>query len=492
MKKKYNYISLIMFLPLFNIIAQASTLPDKVSSVNGTILNTNRIAIPYANIISLNTGKGTISNENGKFYIDTDLLNDTNIIRFQCIGYKSKELTVKNLKNNSVIILIEDIYNLDEILIMGETPDVKKIIKNILKNKEKNYKKISKKEQVFIRERNTADINRLKLDYTKNNIKEITPEMLTLVEEYTPKHNQSYSDILTDIYFHENNIKLNPIKIVELKTEDIKQLKSLAEAFTKVFKNTKDDEYWRVKSGIFGRKIPSKQKDSIHTNQVNTESNKYFKEKTEEYLEFASLKNNEQWEFLYKTHKYNFEFIGGTSIKNENVYIIDFSPRKKGLYEGRLYISVETYALIRADYNYASNKIGLDAQAFGLSYSKTNFSGSICFERKNNIYILNYLSFQENNKFKVNRKVAFQKKKKRIIINKKLKEIEIDLNLIVEVKKSIELLVIDHMKISDIEFNNYSEKKDINVNYVNQFDKNLWKNYITIEPTEKMKEYTKN
>ena len=42
------------------------------------------------------------------------------------------------------------------------------------------------------------------------------------------------------------------------------------------------------------------------------------------------------------------------------------------------------------------------------------------------------------------------------------------------------------MKISDIEFNNYSEKKDINVNYVNQFDKSaLWKNYITIEPTEK-------
>ena len=103
----------------------------------------------------------------------------------------------------------------------------------------------------------------------------------------------------------------------------------------------------------------------------------------------------------------------GTSIKNENVYIIDFSPRKKGLYEGRLYISVETYALIRADYNYASNKIGLDAQAFGLSYSKTNFSGSICFERKNNIYILNYLSFQENNKFKVNRKVAFQKEKEK-------------------------------------------------------------------------------
>ena len=145
MKKKYNYISLIMFLPLFNIIAQASTLPDKVSSVNGTILNNNRIAIPYANIISLNTGKGTISNKNGKFYIDTDLLNDTNIIRFQCLGYKSKELTIKNLKNNSVVILNKDIYNLDEILIMGETPDVKKIIKNILKNKEKIIKRFLKK-----------------------------------------------------------------------------------------------------------------------------------------------------------------------------------------------------------------------------------------------------------------------------------------------------------------------------------------------------------
>ena len=369
MKSILLYLSLILCLNQYTL-AQTDTSSNISPFINGTILDENQISIPYVNIIDLNTGKGTISNVNGDFSINTNFLNDTNIIRFQCIGYKTKDYRIGELKKMSNILLRQNIYNLDEILILSEIPDPKKIIKRILENKDLNYNTSTKKEEVFIRERSTADILKLKLDYNKSNIEVITPEMLQIVEKHTPKNIQSYSDLLTNIYIKKDNLKINPIRIVELKGKDVKQLEMLEDAFTKLIKETKDNEYWRVKTGIIGTKIPPPDNDSLETNASNKKNTNQYKEKAKQYLEFATFKNKKQWEFLHKIDKYNFEIIGGTSINDENVYVIDFSPKGKGLYEGRLYVSIESSALIKADYKYAPNKVGIDIKAFG--FSQTN------------------------------------------------------------------------------------------------------------------------
>jgi hypothetical protein len=208
-------------------------------------------------------------------------------------------------------------------------------------------------------------------------------------------------------------------------------------------------------------------------------------------LDFSTFEDKSEWEFLHKTNKYNFEIIGGTSVNNESVYIIDFTPKKRGRYQGRIYVSVETYALIRADYKYAPNKLGRDLHMLGVGYTETNFSGSIYFEKNNNKYNLKYFSFQNDKKFSVNRKITLIKKKKRALINKKLTEIKIGLDIAQETKLSVELLVVDNVQISEQDYDNFKEEKYIDVNYVNQFDKSLWKNYTTIEPTQQMKEYQK-
>tara|TARA_B100000902_G_C26888642_1_gene706192 strand:+ start:14 stop:652 length:639 start_codon:yes stop_codon:yes gene_type:complete len=206
-------------------------------------------------------------------------------------------------------------------------------------------------------------------------------------------------------------------------------------------------------------------------------------------LDFATFEDKDQWDFLHKTKRYNFEIIGGTSVNNESVYIIDFTPKKKGRYEGRIYVSVETYALIRADFKYAQNKLGKDFFILGFGYTETNFSGSIYFEKTNNKYNLKYFSFQKNTKGSIKRKIALLKKKKRFLINKKLTAIKLGLDLSQENKLSVELLVVDNTQISEKDFDNFEEEKYIDVTYVNQFDKNLWKKHTTIEPTQQMKEY---
>ena len=261
--KKIILILLSIFYLITSTAAQTNTSHNTISILNGTILNENNIPLPYVNIISLNTGKGTISNENGNFSIDINSLNDTNTIRFQCIGYKTQDQIIINLKSNSIILLSEYIYNLDEILILSTSQDPENIVKNILKNKELNYNSITKKEQIFVRERSTSKILKLKLDYNKNNISEITPEMLQLVEKNSPKDNQSYSDILTNVYIKESELKFNAFIIVELKKENNEELKNIGETFKKLLENTKKNEYWRIKTGILGKKIPSSNNDSL-------------------------------------------------------------------------------------------------------------------------------------------------------------------------------------------------------------------------------------
>jgi len=313
----------------------------------------------------------------------------------------------------------------------------------------------------------------------------LTPEIIKKFEENIPKHSQSYSDLLTNLYIKVKKRKFDPIKAVSLKEKDPTELDNLSEAFRNAF-SLNDGEYFRLKTGIIGtNKVSFSSPDSSGTTVKGYTS--YMKHA----LDFSTFEDEDQWEFLHKTKKYNFEIIGGTSVNNESVYIIDFTPKERGRYKGRIYVSVETYALIRADYKYAPNKLGEDFHILGVGYTETNFSGSIYFEKNNDNYNLKYFSFQNNNKFSVNRKITLLKKKKRFLINKKLSAIKLGLDIVQENEFSLELLVVDNAQISEQDFDNFEEEKYLDVTYVNQFDKSLWKNHTTIEPTQQMKEYKK-
>ena len=486
MKKIILWLVSVFYL-LTSAFAQTDTSSNTIvnTTLSGTILNENNTTLPYVNIISLNTGKGTISNENGDFSIDISSLNDINIIRFQCIGYKTKDYKIESLKSNSIILLSENIYSLDEVMILGTTPNPEKIVKNILIYKDSNYRQTTQRKQIFVRKRNTFDLLNFKLDFKKSTMPTLTSEIIKKFEENIPKHTQSYSDLFTNLYIKETKLKFDPIKAVALKQKDITELDNLKENFQTAF-SLNDGEYLRFKTGIYGtNKVSFSSPDSSGTTiKAHTSYMKHA-------LNFSTFEDKDQWEFLHKTNKYNFEIIGGTSVNNESVYIIDFTPKKRGRYEGRIYVSVETSALIRADYKYAPNKLGKDFHMLGVGYSETNFSGSNYFEKNNDNYNLKYFSFQNNNNFSVNRKITLLKKKKQFLINKKLNAIKIGLDIVQEDTHSVEFMVIDNNKISEQDYDNFEEKIYIDIISINQFDKSLWENHTTIEPTQQMKEYKK-
>ena len=217
---KKIFLCLVSMAFMFSIaVAQTDTLNNIVSTtLSGTILDENNTPLPYANIVYLNTGKGTISNENGNFVIDVSLLSDADIIRFQCIGYKTEDYKIESLKSNSIILLSENIYMLNEVMILGTTPNPEKIVKNILLYKDSNYRQTTHRKQIFVRQRNTFDLLNFKLDFKKSSMPGLTSEVIQKIEEKTPNHTQSYSDLLTNLYYKQKQKNLTH-KSSSLKTK---------------------------------------------------------------------------------------------------------------------------------------------------------------------------------------------------------------------------------------------------------------------------------
>jgi hypothetical protein len=322
---------------------------------------------------------------------------------------------------------------------------------------------------------------------------------LSMLEEKIPKHTTSFTDFLGKIYFTNNpddslKLKVEPIREVSLKEKNIAELEEAGKIFENVYKNKKEGEYWKVKSGIFAQKIDDEQdttnipKDTLKDTQQWV---KYLSGRLRSYQNYPSMNDKDAWEFLYKTGRYNYKLAGGTQVDGEDVYIIDFTPRSGGMYTGRMYITAGTYALIRADYTYAPGKNGMDIHLLGIAYTETGFSGSICFERTGEYYELKYYSTREGTKVGVDRSLALVKKKERWLFDSKVQEFKMGLDILLDNEESLEYYVLDRKEIPEEEYRAFTQPEKMDVIYVDQFNDKLWEGYSIIEPVKRMKDYKK-
>ncbi len=99
-------------------------LKEEVNYVTGTIIdNDSRDPLPFATIGLKNSGKGTVSNNNGEFNLNItpDLRNDT--LSFSYLGYIGREIPVKKALGNSLIVVMKrEFISIPEILIKNQVP----------------------------------------------------------------------------------------------------------------------------------------------------------------------------------------------------------------------------------------------------------------------------------------------------------------------------------------------------------------------------------
>ncbi|MBT8325692.1 MAG: DUF5686 and carboxypeptidase regulatory-like domain-containing protein [Winogradskyella sp.] len=131
-----NVKLLIPFFFLFTIWSYGQT------KVSGHIYDEFDEPVPYANVIFKGSTIGTITNENGKFYLESDEDWDTLIISF--LGFETLEIPLTKKVNYDLrLVLFESAAALDEVVIIsGKQPKKNNpaidILRKIWENKRKN------------------------------------------------------------------------------------------------------------------------------------------------------------------------------------------------------------------------------------------------------------------------------------------------------------------------------------------------------------------
>jgi hypothetical protein len=499
MKRKIIVTGGLLFILMVNAYSQSSVETGKM--LNGLICDKeNSSPLPYSTIAVQNKDNGVISNEDGLFSLDISGLKKTDTICIQYIGYKTLKLSVNELDTSTHFYLEPKIYDLSGTYILGSAPDAKVIVKNVLKYKDSNYRETTAVRQTFIRQREINDINSFDLLYNKSTIPGFDEELLNTIKEKMPKQTTSYTDFLGNIYATCNQndsarIKTDPVRMVTLAEKEFEDFEKFDTLFENTFNKVGEKEYWKVSSGIFGQKLG---KDDIEVDTVkhdtvpaDSRTVKYYTNMIHNELSYSSFDDDDQWEFLYETGKYNYTLKGGTDFYGEDVYIIDFEPKSGGKYKGRLYISMNTFALIRADYQYATGKTGRDIHLLGIGYTETGFAGSILFQKLDGNYQLKYFSTKSGFDASVSRSVKVVKKKKRALFDKELMEFKLDLVFGISSESLVEYYVLNNENITEDQYHAFVQPKYMKVIYVDQFDDNLWSGYSIIEPTTQMRDYKK-
>ncbi len=88
------------------------------TKVSGIILDEQKEPIPFASVVFKGSTTGTISDENGKFYLESPKNWDTILVSF--LGYENKEYKLlKRASYNITVILKEESSVLKEVVIVS-------------------------------------------------------------------------------------------------------------------------------------------------------------------------------------------------------------------------------------------------------------------------------------------------------------------------------------------------------------------------------------
>ncbi len=129
-----NLLTLLLFLISISFYAQ--------TKVSGKVYDENGEPIPYANVIFENSSEGTITNEDGKFYLESE--EDYSAIKISFMGFKAEVLELAQpVSYNLEITLKSDAEALDEVMIYSGKTSKKNnpaidILRKIWENKRQN------------------------------------------------------------------------------------------------------------------------------------------------------------------------------------------------------------------------------------------------------------------------------------------------------------------------------------------------------------------
>jgi hypothetical protein len=163
MKKK-------LFLVVFAFLSQWLLAQTKVSGI--VVDNTNQ-PVPYANVVFKNSSLGTVTNEDGRFYIESDKTYKTLVVSF--MGFETKELPLTKDVNYNFKVTLSDGNKLKEVVVYSGKTSKKNnpaldILRKIWARKRKNGLNMFNQYQMEKYEKVEFDMNSIDSAFMKRKI----------------------------------------------------------------------------------------------------------------------------------------------------------------------------------------------------------------------------------------------------------------------------------------------------------------------------------
>ncbi len=457
--------------------------------------------LPFANIIVLGKNIGTVSNSEGRFILGDNAIESNDSLIFSFMGYQTLKVPVHSLEQDAKIFLSQSNVALAEIQILSKNLTPLEIVRKVKENFPKNYPESSIKQRLFVHNYvRTPFSDKNKVILKKSDFSTLDKSTFNELFDMVPDEFINYNDAIIDLYRHDQTHKILPIKGISLEEGSQKELQKVVEnkleAFLNDVESTMKEEnvYYKLKTGVLSTKI-GEEPPSI--NDYKDDSSSYqlpiyaVRNEVLGLIKNYTKLDGDNLEFISKPGKYLYSESGMEVFNGELVYKIEFKPKESGLFEGIMFISSSSFAVLQMTFNYATGKSSENIQLFGIGHAIREEQGHVIYEKGDDGYHLKYLSAFEKENTSFNRKFSVMKKEKRFLIDKELNEMKFDADLTFEMNSKWEILVLGRTTISEKDYLNVKQPGSMTFEKVYSYSPEIWKNRTILSPTEELKKYTR-
>ena len=449
-------------------------------------------ALPFVNISTSST-YGVITNSEGEFTIQTNYLSEKDTLYFSSLGYDSKRISLQDI-DEKPIYLHPTSFTLTEVFLTNKELSAEEILKRFIENASENYISDFQKFSIFKREKENIRNDKMEVDFKKANFlsraeRKAFNENLNNQIQKSGNENQTFQDTYFHLYQNDQSeFKLDPVLATRLGDPDKEKSidKVLVDAGETIKNKLKSNHTFKVKSGLL------KLQDSLNI-QANksTDSLKMDRNKSElgRLIEKYDFGKSIDLDFIKNPKDFDYQLIGVTNLGEEFVYQISFEPRKsKFLYRGELFISAETFALIKLNYAIVEPQRtpGILKTVLGVHHELIDSMESAVFQKDTSQkYHLKYVHRIENQQTYLNRNIKFIENSPdsdRMTLKAKLL---VDQNL----QSDSQYMMVNIEKIQPDTFKNLEDKVDIPLRIIRKYDPAIWEDYNIISPDKSMREF---
>ena len=348
--------------------------------------------VPYATI-QYAENKGIISNDEGEFslYVSPSVSVDSLII--SSMGYEKTSLAVTQPMDTLIRVVPKPI-ELSEVYLFDHELSIEEIIDKVKERLPENYRQEAIRQRLFFRKSSLDRLRKFDIDFKESTIEEFNEAFMDSVLSVLPKGNAYYTESLCDLYQSRDSSRLKIEKAAELyDKENEVSVEAIGKRMEDIFKaNVKPDSYLKIKSGMFGTKV---QVDSILENSDEAaeleselkepEKNDFHSHKRWQLNELYSelfYREDSKLNILDKSNRYRFSLEGYTSIDDQGVYVIAYEPKGSADFEGKLYVNIEDFAVMRLDYSNVKSLRRI--KLLGFYYEETVYKGTSIYAKNSN------------------------------------------------------------------------------------------------------------